>query len=207
MTEIDLREYLLSVTLYQSPPIPHVLSPHGKANNNLIGQIPPEIGNLNLLERIVLNDNCLIGTMQPEVGLMSSLRHIELNFNGMSGLIPDDFYNLPLEYVNLSDQVENEGYNCTSSDGSVVDIYYQLGDPDNAVNIGFQGKFLEQIGRLQNLRHLGLGWNSFSGSIASDVGNLQKLGKALFSDNVFFKSSTDVLTPLDCTRGARHTRE
>jgi hypothetical protein len=115
------------------------------------------------------------------------LQHIELNFNGLSEFVADDFYNLPLEYVNLSYQNMNEA-KCTSNDGSVIEMYYQRGDPDNDKNIGFQGKFLEQIGRLQNLRHLELCWNSFSGCIPSAIGHLHNLGKALFSDSVYLAS-------------------
>jgi hypothetical protein len=147
--------------------------------------MPPEIGNLNSLERIVLNENCLFGTMPSEIGLLSYLHHIELYLNGLSGFIADDFFNLPLEYVDLSYQDRYDHANCTSSDGSVIEMDYQMGDPDNDKNVGFQGNFFEQISRLQNLRRVWLNWNSFSGSIEPDIGKLQKLGKLWFYNNMY----------------------
>lgn len=151
-----------------------------KGSNSLIGKIPPEIGNLLRLELLVLRDNCLVGTLPSEMGLLSNLQHIDLSSNGLSGFVPDEFFNLSsLSKIRLECQKYVGGYcseiNCSSSDGIVIDPH--VDDSSNVDKIGLQGKFLEKIGVLQELVHVGLMGNSFSGSIASEIGNLKYLGQ------------------------------
>ena len=42
-------------------------------NNNLIGAVPPELGNLASIEEIVLGKNKITGSIPPELGSLSSL--------------------------------------------------------------------------------------------------------------------------------------
>jgi hypothetical protein len=153
------------------------------ADNNMNGQILPEVGNLNALNQLALDHNCLFGTMPSEIGLLSNLQLIYLQSNGLSGSLADEFYNLTmLAKVDLTCQSGEKvcwwkkPKNCTSSDDNVIDPFSQKGDPENDENIGFQGKFLERITQLRHLTFIDIHGNSFSGSIASDIGNLEKLG-------------------------------
>jgi Leucine-rich repeat (LRR) protein len=140
------------------------------------GEIPPEVGNLNALEQLVLNHNCLYGTMPSEIGMLSRLQYVNLQMNGLSGYIPHEFYELAsLAKIELGEQAD-AWWNCTSRDDQLVDPAYKMGDPINDNNIGFEGMFLEQIEQLQNLVYLDIYGNSFSGSIASEIGILNNLG-------------------------------
>lgn len=127
----------------------------------------------------MLSDNCVSGTLPPEMGLLSSLQYIDLSHNGLSGFIPDDFYNLSmLTHLDLACQKYN-GYYCTrmscfSSDGRV--IYPQMED-SGIYKIGLEGQFLEKIVMLQDVKYVSLMGNSFSGSIAPEIGNLKNLGR------------------------------
>jgi hypothetical protein len=112
------------------------------------------------------------------MGLLSNLKHLDVGLNGLSGIVAGEFYNLSnLTYLDLSWQSNNVYFNCTTSDGSVMEPLYQLGDPDSDYNIGLQGKFLEEIGRLRNLVHINLEQNSFEGSISPSIKDIEQLGK------------------------------
>jgi hypothetical protein len=82
-----------------------------------------------------------------------------------------------LVHLDLSWQSNNHD-NCTTSDGRVIEPLYQMGDPDNDINYGLEGKFLEQIGRLENLQYINLDHNSFDGTISQSIENLKQLGKS-----------------------------
>ena len=110
---------------------------------------------------------------------MSNLKHLDLGSNGLSGDVAEIYRLTLLEYLDLSWQSNNFG-NCTSSDGRVVEPLYQMGNIDNDFNTGFHGKFLEQIGQLNNLQYLNLDQNSFSGRIAASINNLRQLGEQIY---------------------------
>ena len=48
------------------------------AGNDLVGHIPPELGELSELEVLELNSNLLTGTLPPELGKLSELEHVEI---------------------------------------------------------------------------------------------------------------------------------
>ncbi|KAL7481365.1 hypothetical protein ACHAW6_007051 [Cyclotella cf. meneghiniana] len=55
------------------------------SSNNLIGEIPPEIGGLRFLERLSLSKNCLYGTLPSELWKLASLIEIDFSGNALSG--------------------------------------------------------------------------------------------------------------------------
>jgi hypothetical protein len=61
-----------------------------------------------------------------------------------------------------------------------------MGDPDDDYNYGLEGKFLEQVGRLEKLQYINLDQNSFDGTISRGVENLQQLGKSMKYSSLFF---------------------
>jgi hypothetical protein len=143
------------------------------AFNNLVGSIAPELGNLDSLESLILSDNCIYGEMARELSMLTKLQHLDLAFNGLSGIVFE--VSQSLVHLDLSWQSNNPD-NCTTSDGRVVEPLYQMGDPDNEYNYGLEGKFLEQINRLENLRYINLDHNSFDGTISQSIENLKQLG-------------------------------
>ena len=64
-------------------------------SNNLVGEIPPDLGNLTHLLRLRLNHNQLTGSIPPELGRLSNLRQVRLDGNNLSGQIPAEFVSLP----------------------------------------------------------------------------------------------------------------
>ena len=58
------------------------------SDNQLTGSIPPKLGQLSLLEELLLNNNHLTGSIPPELGQLSRLTLGSLNGNRLSGCIP-----------------------------------------------------------------------------------------------------------------------
>ncbi|KAJ0966695.1 hypothetical protein J5N97_023612 [Dioscorea zingiberensis] len=63
-------------------------------NNLLLGSIPKEIGKLKSLRVLDLSMNRLSGSIPPEIGNLTSITKIDLHSNGFSGTIPPEIGNL-----------------------------------------------------------------------------------------------------------------
>ena len=73
-------------------------------DNQLTGEIPPEIGNLTNLSHLYLQDNQLTGEIPPEIGNLINLTGLLLYDNQLTGTIPTEIGNLTnLEVLYLSD--------------------------------------------------------------------------------------------------------
>ena len=59
-------------------------------SNQLTGEIPPELGNLSSLEYLVLANNNLSGEIPPELGNLSSLKGLDISSNNFTGEIPSE---------------------------------------------------------------------------------------------------------------------
>ena len=111
------------------------------------------------------------------------LQDLDLALNRLSGFIPDEFYNLSsLVRVDFNSQGQadttvqpirdKDAYrSCRLSNGAVGNPHY------NDDNLGLEGAFLENVWRLQGLREIVLNENYFSGTIASEIGNIKRLGE------------------------------
>ena len=64
------------------------------SDNQLTGEIPPELGNLTNLKRLGLSDNRLTGAIPPEIGNLSNLDWLAFADNRLSGAIPPQIGNL-----------------------------------------------------------------------------------------------------------------
>ena len=58
------------------------------ANTRLIGEIPPELGNLVNLDALDLINNQLSGEIPPELGDLANLEYLHLGGNQLSGCVP-----------------------------------------------------------------------------------------------------------------------
>jgi len=66
----------------------------GLPNNQLVGNIPTEIGNLTSLEYLYLPSNQLNGSIPPEIGELYNLIHLSFAQNQLSGSLPAELGNL-----------------------------------------------------------------------------------------------------------------
>ena len=63
-------------------------------SNQLTGEIPPQIGNLTYLTGLLLYDNQLTGTIPTEIGNLTNLEVLYLSDNQLTGEIPESMCNL-----------------------------------------------------------------------------------------------------------------
>ena len=71
-------------------------------DNNLVGTMPPEIGELSNLITLLLSDNQLTGNIPAELGNLSNLQYLYLNDNQLTGNIPSELQdagNLQIIYL------------------------------------------------------------------------------------------------------------
>ena len=113
--------------------------------NQLVGEIPPELGCLSDLRKLYLVANSLMGEIPPELGNLSKLTSLNLGRNELTGGIPPELANL-------------------TSLGA-LDLW------ENRLN----GEIPAELGNLINLTLLRLNWNQLSGEIPAELGNLINL--------------------------------
>ena len=72
-------------------------------DNSLTGPIPPELGNLRVLKKLILSHNSFTGEIPPELGNLKQLRELSMSDNSLTGEIPPELGNLrALKFLFLS---------------------------------------------------------------------------------------------------------
>jgi hypothetical protein len=123
-------------------------------DNNLVGIIPPELGNLSMMEFLSLDRNNLTGPVPPELGNLSNLTDLVLQFNQLNGSLPPQLGNMT-SLVNM--RVDNNQ---------------------------FTGALIPELGNLANLAWLEIHHNQLSGSIPVEFQNLTAMSKLQLSVNL-----------------------
>ncbi|MEN8121024.1 MAG: leucine-rich repeat domain-containing protein [Bacteroidota bacterium] len=163
--------------------------------NNLVGEIPVEIGNLTALTKLNLRNNTLSG-LPAEIGNLTLLTYLMLNYNAIT--------NIPAEIANLSVLTElsigqnelttipSEVYSLTSlitlniGFNQLTNISAGIGNLTNLTTLFVNGNELTsiptEIGSLIKLRYLYLNENQLA-SIPSSIGNLTELYELHINDN------------------------
>ena len=145
--------------------------------NKLTGPIPAELGSLDKLVQLWLYDNRLTGSLPPELGNMSALQQLSISTNLLTGTIPPTLGNL----ANLDEFTMEE----TLVTGPIP---RELGNlsrlrflnlDDNALT----GPIPRELGNLSRLTILGLRNNRLTGSLAPELGNLVALSDLSLPNN------------------------
>ena len=137
--------------------------------NQLTGNIPPEIGILTNLTGLFLSYNYLRGEIPSEIGNLINLTELHLGHNDLQGEIPPEIGNLVnLTYLSLWDN-ELTG-SIPPEIGNLNNLIF-LSISENKIN----GQIPLELGNLIHLTSLGLFNNELTSSIPSEIGNLTNL--------------------------------
>lgn len=146
-------------------------------NNQLSGSIPSELGNLTNLTNLILFNNQLNGTIPTSIGNLTSLLFLELSDNSLTGSIPTELGNLSnLIFINLNN---NQLFGSIPNELGNLSSLETLSIQDN----GLSGSIPSELGSLINLTGIGLKGNQLSGNIPSELGNLANLSILSLFDN------------------------
>ncbi|MFC2141038.1 hypothetical protein ACFLQP_01940 [Acidobacteriota bacterium] len=137
--------------------------------NWLSGSIPPELGNLSNLYRLILEFNQLSGIIPPELGNLSNLVELDLEANYLAGTIPPELGNL-INLVELDLENNYLGGSIPPELGNLSNLKYLW----LCYNL-LSGSIPPELGNLSSLVELDLYYNQLSGSIPSQLGNLSNL--------------------------------
>ena len=168
--------------------------------NNLVGPIPPELGQLTGLTELFLGSNALSGPIPATLGDLADLRWLSLSRNRLDGPIPvslGDLANLetlqlygnqlsgpiPAELARLANlQQLYLGGNGLSGPlewlGSMTGLRRL-----ELWGLGSTGPISAWLGNLTNLEHLDLSRNALSGPIPAWLGDLTSLRRLYLYDN------------------------
>ena len=146
-------------------------------DNELGGEIPPELGSLADLEFLSLGGNQLSGEIPPELGNFANLESLDLGENHLSGEIPPELANLvSLSTLSLSlNQLSGE---IPPELGNIVSL--------SMLSLGrnqLSGEIPPELGNIANLTTLTLYHNQLSGEIPPELGNIANLAWLYLYDN------------------------
>ena len=122
-------------------------------NSNLTGQIPIEIGSLEALSSLRLENNNLVGNIPNELGDLTNLTQLILSGNQLEGEFP----------ISITSMISLETLSIRGNK--------------------LTGEIPNEIGNLINLTVLDLGYNNFSGYIPNQISDLKSLYLLSFSNN------------------------
>ena len=138
-------------------------------SNNLVGTIPPELGDLTNLTYLALSYNQLSGEIPSALSNLTDLERLYLNNNQLAGSIPDWLGNLT-SLVRLE----------LGSNQLTGAIPVDLGDLTNLTHLTLHsnqlyGDIPPELGGLTKLEHLNLYGNQLKGPVPEEITNLNSL--------------------------------
>eukprot|EP00752_Nemacystus_decipiens_P006453 g5812.t1 len=149
--------------------LPPAATPILTLSRNREGLIPPELANIETLQKLYLMNNQLSGPIPPELGNLPALHGLDLEHNQLSDPIPPELGDIQaLQKLNL-------GNNRLS--GSIP---RELASLSRLQTLWLSGNMLEgpippELGKLGCLEELSVSENELSGPIPPQLGNLSAL--------------------------------
>ncbi|KAM7496459.1 hypothetical protein LguiA_020873 [Lonicera macranthoides] len=148
-------------------------------SSNLVGSIPPQIGNITLLQRLVLTANKFHGTIPQEIGRLSRLMFLHLGSNSLSGPIPTSLSNCSnLLEVYLSDNL------LTGKIPQELVTSLPLIISLSLSNNSLTGE-LNYLSNYSSVQQIDLSHNKLSGEIPLEIGNFFFLQQLQLDGNSF----------------------
>ncbi|XP_042013360.1 receptor-like protein 36 isoform X2 [Salvia splendens] len=146
---------------------------------DLVGKIPPEIGNLSFLVSLDLSGNSFYGPIPPSIFNMSFLEYLQLRYNSLSGSLPLDMciHNLHrlkflhISYNELYGEIPSSLEHCSQLE------YFSL------YNNSISGFVPKEIGNLMKLQLFIVGVNKLIGYIPKEIGNMTMIEWLGLSNN------------------------
>jgi len=147
-------------------------------NNNLVGPLPVDLGDMPNLINLELDRNSISGDLPIELGALISLEKLYLYRNDITG-------NIPTEFGNLSQLISlNIGRNdLTGPIPSSLGFLINLESLTLHTN-DLSGEIPSSLGNLNNLRWLQLQSNDLTGSIPDEVSNMSSLEHMVLYSNL-----------------------
>ena len=149
------------------------------SDNNLSGEIPPELDHLDQLERLDLANNELTGSLPARLLNLEGLQQLCLQDNGLTGQIPE-------RSTGMSD-IEEIGLCNNQLEGSIpkwLGLCRNLGGVWMS-GCGLSGEIPPELVQARDLVHLDLANNSLTGQIPAALGELDRLRTLLLEGNLF----------------------
>lgn len=173
-----------------------------KNNQNLIGPLPTEIGNLINCYQLGIYHNALTGNIPNEIVHLNKLQYLNLAGNNLSGKLPQNIglltslkkfivddnvltgHIMPIQYRKMKNlkllTMSKNRFAGTLPPAMkfLKSIEYLYLDNNN-----FSGRIPPEMKAMTNLKSLALGHNEFQFDIPSELGSLSQLQYASFNNN------------------------
>jgi hypothetical protein len=174
-------------------------------NNNLSGKLISTLGDLNMLDTIVIvSEKNVTGTVPASIAGLSNLLYLNISGTSLAGNIPPQLGNIPTleelilsENLNFTGTIPNELGNLTNLKTLVINnlsesgsIPLELGKLRNLTRLALDSCKLKNnlpdtIFTLTNLEYLSLNNNTIQGNNLSPISALTKLKHLILSRNNF----------------------
>ncbi|CAL5029852.1 unnamed protein product [Urochloa decumbens] len=151
-------------------------------NNQIVGPIPLEVGNLASLENLNFGNNQIVGPIPLEVGKLASLISLKLGQNRLVGTITTVVQNLSnLQMLDINQNLLSGGIPSTIAKLRQLVIL-------NLSKNSLSGPIPSTIGNLSMLTELHMYNNNLSANIPSSLGNCRQLIMLDLSSNRLYGS-------------------